>query len=60
MGKEHFSLKLAGYFNIYNALAATSVALLEGVPVELIKNVLENITGVPGRFERIDLGQDFW
>lgn len=58
-GKEHFSLKLAGYFNIYNALAATSVALLEGVPVEIIKNVLENITGVPGRFERIDLGQDF-
>ncbi|MDO9536525.1 MAG: UDP-N-acetylmuramoyl-L-alanyl-D-glutamate--2,6-diaminopimelate ligase [Bacillota bacterium] len=58
-GKEYFSLKLAGYFNIYNALAATSVALLEGVPVKIIKKVLENITGVPGRFERIDLGQDF-
>ncbi|NMB35237.1 MAG: UDP-N-acetylmuramoyl-L-alanyl-D-glutamate--2,6-diaminopimelate ligase, partial [Firmicutes bacterium] len=47
------------YFNIYNALAATSVALLEGIGLEEIKEALEKIEGVPGRFERIDLGQDF-
>lgn len=58
-GEAVFSLKLTGYFNIYNALAATSVALLEGIGLEEIKEALEKIEGVPGRFERIDLGQDF-
>jgi UDP-N-acetylmuramoyl-L-alanyl-D-glutamate--2,6-diaminopimelate ligase len=58
-GSESFSLKMAGRFNVYNALAATSVALLEGIPLALIKNILENITGVVGRFERVDLGQDY-
>ncbi|RJX29028.1 MAG: UDP-N-acetylmuramoyl-L-alanyl-D-glutamate--2,6-diaminopimelate ligase [Dethiobacter sp.] len=58
-GEEYFSLRLTGYFNIYNTLAATSVALLEGVPLQAIKEVLESVTGVPGRFERVDMGQDF-
>jgi UDP-N-acetylmuramoyl-L-alanyl-D-glutamate--2,6-diaminopimelate ligase len=58
-GKEGFNLKLAGYFSVYNALAATSVALLEGIPLSTIKESLENVIGVPGRFERIDLGQNF-
>ncbi len=58
-GEDYFSLKLTGYFNIYNTLAATTVALLEGVPLPAIKEALENITGIPGRFERVDMGQDF-
>ena len=58
-GDESFTLQLAGRFNVYNALAATSAALLEGVPLTEIKNTLEKITGVNGRFERVDLGQDF-
>jgi UDP-N-acetylmuramoyl-L-alanyl-D-glutamate--2,6-diaminopimelate ligase len=58
-GKEEFDLKLAGYFSVYNALAATAVALLEGIPISKIKESLERVTGVPGRFERIDLGQNF-
>ncbi|MGI5822537.1 MAG: UDP-N-acetylmuramoyl-L-alanyl-D-glutamate--2,6-diaminopimelate ligase [Dethiobacteria bacterium] len=58
-GKADFSLQLNGYFNIYNALAATAVALLEGVDLLAIKDALEKIEGVPGRFERVDLGQDF-
>ena len=58
-GRELFSLKLAGRFNIYNALAATSVALLEKIPLSAIKEVLEKISGVRGRFERVDLGQPF-
>jgi len=58
-GNERFSLQMAGRFNVYNALAATTVALLEGLPLALIKNILEGIPGVKGRFERVDLGQDF-
>ena len=58
-GEADFSLQLTGYFNIYNALAATSAALLEGFELPAIKDALEKVKGVPGRFERIDLGQDF-
>ena len=58
-GGESFSLQLAGRFNIYNALAATSVALLEGITLAAIKETLEKISGIDGRFERVDLGQDF-
>lgn len=58
-GNEFFSLKLAGKFSIYNALAATSVALLENIPLLSIKEILEKISEVKGRFERVDLGQPF-
>ncbi|HHU76656.1 MAG TPA: UDP-N-acetylmuramoyl-L-alanyl-D-glutamate--2,6-diaminopimelate ligase [Firmicutes bacterium] len=58
-GQETFSLQLVGKFNIYNALAATAVALLEKIPLSSIKEILEKITEVKGRFERVDLGQPF-
>jgi UDP-N-acetylmuramoyl-L-alanyl-D-glutamate--2,6-diaminopimelate ligase len=58
-GTEEIVLNLTGYFNLYNALAAASVALAEGVPLSTIKASLAGVRGVPGRFERVDLGQDF-
>lgn len=58
-GNEFFSLKLAGKFSIYNALAATAVALLEKIPLSSIRGILEKIPEVKGRFERVDLGQSF-
>jgi UDP-N-acetylmuramoyl-tripeptide--D-alanyl-D-alanine ligase len=44
-------LGIAGKFNIYNALAAASVADEMGVDLEQIKNGLESFTGVPMRME---------
>ncbi len=58
-GMEDFSLKLTGKFSVYNALAATTVALLKGIPLSSIKETFESIEGIPGRFESVDLGQDF-
>lgn len=55
----HLSLKLTGLFSVYNALAATAVCLLEGVEPATIKNALEKLTGVAGRFESVDEGQEF-
>lgn len=52
-------LKLAGLFNVYNSLAAIAVGLIEGVPIEKIINVLQEIPGIPGRFEKVENGQDF-
>jgi len=52
------NLKITGLFNVYNSLAAFAVGYLEGVAPESIKESLET-AGVPGRFEKVDLNQDF-
>jgi len=54
-----FNLRLLGEFNAQNALTAISVGVSQGLSLEQIKTGLEKITGVPGRFERIDAGQPF-
>ncbi|MBH8603088.1 UDP-N-acetylmuramoyl-L-alanyl-D-glutamate--2,6-diaminopimelate ligase [Thermoactinomyces sp. CICC 10522] len=58
-GEAEISLKLIGKFNVYNALAAISVALIEGVSLEVIQSSLANIPGVNGRFEPVSLGQPY-
>lgn len=51
--------KLNGIFNVYNMLAAIAVAYTQEVPLETVKDALEAMAGVDGRFERVDHGQDF-
>lgn len=58
-GREEFHLRMTGLFSVYNALAALSVALVEGLGMKESREALESIGGVPGRFEKVDLGQDF-
>lgn len=58
-GKVPVGLKLVGQFNVYNSLAAFAVGLGEGFPPEEMARVLEGVPAVPGRFERVDMGQDF-
>ncbi len=48
-----FSLNLLGNFNIYNALAAISVASVYGVPLEVCKMALEKVKSISGRMEII-------
>lgn len=52
-------LKLAGQFNIYNALAAIGVAHAYGLDIGKAKETLEAIAVVPGRMEYIERGQPF-
>jgi UDP-N-acetylmuramoyl-L-alanyl-D-glutamate--2,6-diaminopimelate ligase len=52
-------LKLTGDFNVANALAALTIGLAEGVPIETCVRALEAIPGVRGRMERIEQGQPF-
>src|SRR5690625_1566641 len=59
VGEINITSKLLGTFNVYNMLAAASVALLLRVPLATIKEALEDMDGVPGRFERVEAGQDF-
>ncbi|MBU1255795.1 UDP-N-acetylmuramoyl-L-alanyl-D-glutamate--2,6-diaminopimelate ligase [Patescibacteria group bacterium] len=48
---EQFNLNLLGKFNGYNALAAISVGITEGISLDKIKIALEEIKGIPGRLE---------
>ncbi len=60
-GSEELEVKLQllGEYNLHNALAALGVGLSQGLDLEAIKAGLENLDSVPGRFERVDCGQDY-
>jgi UDP-N-acetylmuramyl-tripeptide synthetase len=59
IGSTEMQLKMTGLFSVYNTLAAVSVGFLEGIPLAEMKEILETITGIPGRFELVDAGQDY-
>ena len=58
-GPARLSLRLAGRFNVHNALAV--VALGEGLGIDpaAVRAGIEGVAGVPGRMERIEQGQPF-
>ena len=53
------SLRLAGRFNVYNALAAMAVAAALDLDLEAAAAALGAVEGVPGRMQRVDEGQPF-
>ena len=59
VGEERLSLHFTGYFNVYNSLAAIGAGIALGIPLVTIKEALEGLTGVAGRFEQVNIGQDF-
>jgi UDP-N-acetylmuramoyl-L-alanyl-D-glutamate--2,6-diaminopimelate ligase len=68
LGKEGFDMTvrgtrihshLSGEFNIQNELAAITMAESLGISIEVCKKAIEKFTGIPGRVEKIDAGQDF-
>jgi UDP-N-acetylmuramoyl-L-alanyl-D-glutamate--2,6-diaminopimelate ligase len=46
--------KLAGDFNLYNILAAVSVGTAMEVPLETLREGVEELEGVSGRFEKVE------
>ena len=52
-------LKLRGHFNVENALGALLSARALGIDDDAIKHGIENVRGVPGRFEAVEEGQSF-
>ena len=55
---KHFrvsvALKLAGIFNVYNALLAAGICIQLGVGEEEIRRGLEDVRAVPGRIELLE------
>lgn len=54
-----FSLMLPGGFSIMNALAVIRAAEFVGVPLSTSSKALSELDRIPGRTERVDVGQDF-
>ena len=52
-------LRLAGRFNVANALAAMGVAAALGLDLDAAAAALGALPGVPGRMQRVDEGQAF-
>lgn len=57
--KEKVHTNLLGRHNVYNALAAWSVAFCCGMEVSFLNNALGSLPKIPGRLESVDVGQDF-
>ena len=55
-GTARTELRLPGLYNVYNALAAASLASALGATVDEIRGGLERFRGAFGRFERIEVG----
>ncbi len=58
-GQRRVATPLHGRFNVYNILAAVTLAHAEGVALDPIVDALAHFQGVPGRFEFVDEGQGF-
>lgn len=52
-------LGIGGFFNVYNALAASAAAVALGVDLSDIAKGLAAAPRVPGRFESVECGQNF-
>jgi len=59
-GREHeLHVPLPGVFNVSNAMAVIAALAGQGHPVSELATGIAACTGVPGRMERVDIGQDF-
>ncbi len=58
-GPGTVELRLAGRFNVHNALAVLATGEALGLDPEAVRSGLASVERIPGRMERIDLGQPF-
>ncbi len=58
-GRFEVSSRLVGEHNVYNLLAAIGVGLHEGLSPGTIQQGIQAVPNIPGRFERVEAGQDF-
>ena len=59
LGRMTVTSQLVGEHNVSNMLAAIGVGLEMGMSPGSLEQALQSVSNVPGRFERIQEGQDF-
>jgi len=57
--ERQVNMRLVGKFNVYNVLATIGVTLASGLDLDFIISAIGKLEGVPGRFELVDVDQDF-
>ncbi len=57
--KLNLHSSLAGKHNMYNIMAATTASSLLGISDQQIQEGVAELSGVPGRFEKVDIPQPF-
>jgi len=57
--RGRLELRLAGRFNVHNALAVIALGEALGLDPAAVRAGLESVAAVPGRMERVDVGQPF-
>jgi UDP-N-acetylmuramoyl-L-alanyl-D-glutamate--2,6-diaminopimelate ligase len=58
-GTQSIQSPLLGQHNVYNLLSASAVALTQGISLAHIGQGIQSLERVPGRFEKVQRGQDF-
>jgi len=58
-GEVAVTFRIPGKMNVYNAIAAATVAVAHHINLNTIKQALERMKPVPGRVESIDEGQPY-
>ncbi len=56
---ESFVLNIPGRFSVYNALGVIGACIMQNIPIEVIKEGIKNIKGVPGRIQTIPNNKGF-
>jgi len=56
---QRIHMKMTGMFNVYNALAASSCALIMGIDPVCIREGLRAVNSVPGRIEMLQTGTPY-
>lgn len=59
IGPVALDIPLPGGHNIQNAMAAFGAGMAEALPLDVIARGITRAPQVPGRFEKVDAGQDF-
>lgn len=59
LGEMEIQSPLVGRYNVYNLLAAIGAGAALGLSRESIVSGVAAMTGVPGRFEKVDAGQPY-
>ncbi|MFP5111182.1 UDP-N-acetylmuramoyl-L-alanyl-D-glutamate--2,6-diaminopimelate ligase [Bacillaceae bacterium C204] len=57
--KYPIEMQLIGKFSVYNVLASIAASVVSGIAIEDVIKSIEGVTGVSGRFELVNSGQDF-
>ncbi|MCA1029973.1 UDP-N-acetylmuramoyl-L-alanyl-D-glutamate--2,6-diaminopimelate ligase [Bacillus timonensis] len=52
-------MKLIGLFSVYNVLAAVAASLVSNLPLEVVVESIQTLSGISGRFEVVDEGQNY-